>query len=48
YAVRDANVRAARLHRLRGALAASQPLEHSTLDAQHAWISDLLLRCWAV
>jgi len=48
YTVRDANVRAARLHRLHGALAASQPLEHSTLDAQHAWISDLLLRCWAV
>lgn len=46
YTVRDANVRAARLHRLRSDLAATDVLEYSTLDADHAWIRDLLLKCW--
>lgn len=47
YTVRDANVRAARLHRLRSELAATDTLEYSTLDADHAWIRDVLQRCWA-
>lgn len=46
YTVRDANVRAARLHRLRGNLAITETLEYSTLDADLAWIRDLLLKCW--
>ncbi|MDP2396794.1 MAG: hypothetical protein Q8M53_00375 [Burkholderiales bacterium] len=46
YTVRDANVRAARLHRLRADLGADAALEHSTLDADNIWIRDLLLRCW--
>lgn len=46
YTVRDANVRAALLHRLRGELAATDPLEYSTLDADGVWIRDLLLKCW--
>lgn len=46
YTVHDANVRAARLHRLRSELAATDALEYSTLDADHAWIRDLLLKCW--
>ncbi len=47
FKVRDANVRAARLHRLRAGLGADDALEHSTLDADNAWIVDLLRRCWA-
>ncbi len=47
YTVRDANVRAARLHRLRSELAATDALEYSTLDADHTWIRDVLQRCWA-
>lgn len=47
YAVRDANVRAARLHRLRSELAPADVLEYSTLDADHVWIRDVLQRCWA-
>lgn len=47
YVVRDANVRAAQLHRLRANLNAGQPLEYSTLDAECDWIRELLQRCWA-
>ena len=47
YTVRDANVRAARLHRLRADLRADDVLEHSTLDVDNVWIRDLLRRCWA-
>jgi len=47
YTVHDANVRATRLHRLRSELAATDVLEYSTLDADRAWISDVLQRCWA-
>lgn len=47
YTVRDANVRAAQLHRLRAGLGADDALEHSTLDEANAWIRDLLRRCWA-
>ncbi len=46
YTVHEANVRAARLHRLRSELAATDVLEYSTLDADHAWIRDLLLKFW--
>jgi hypothetical protein len=46
YTVRDANVRAAKLHRLRSELAATDVLEYSTLDADCVWIRDLLLKCW--
>ncbi len=46
YTVREANVRAAKLHRLRSELAATDTLEYSTLDADCAWIRDLLLKCW--
>jgi len=48
YTVCDANVRAAKLHRLRNDLAATDVLEYSTLDADHAWIRDVLQRCWLV
>lgn len=47
YTVRDANVRAAQLHRLRAGLGVDDALEHSTLDEANAWIRDLLRRCWA-
>lgn len=46
YTVHDANVRAARLYRLRSELAATDVLEYSTLDADCAWIRDVLLKCW--
>ena len=46
YTVRDANVRAAKLHRLRSELTATEVLEYSTLDADEVWIRDLLSRCW--
>lgn len=46
YTVRDANVRAAHLHRLRSELAVTEVLEYSTLDADCLWIRDLLLKCW--
>lgn len=46
YTVRDANIRAARLHRLRAGLGADEDLVHSTLDADAAWIADLLLKNW--
>ena len=47
YPVRDANVRAVWLHRLRADAGTGQPMEYSTLDADHAWICDVLRRCWA-
>lgn len=47
YTVREANVRAARLHRLRNDLAATDVLEYSTLDADNVWIRDVLRRSWA-
>jgi len=47
YTVRDANVRAAKLHRLRAGMGSDDALEHSTLDETDAWITDLLRRCWA-
>lgn len=46
YTVHEANVRAAKLHRLRSDLAATDLLEYSTLDADNLWIRDLLLKLW--
>ena len=47
YKVRDANVRVARLQRMRGDADMHQPLVYSTLDADSEWIRSLLKRCWA-
>lgn len=47
YTVRDANVRVARLQRMRGDADVTQPIVYSTLDAEHDWIRAVLRRCWA-
>lgn len=47
YTVRDANVRAARLHVMRNEAGEGQPLVHTTMDPACAWIVPLLQRCWA-
>jgi len=47
YTVNDANVRVARLQRMRGDADMHQPLVYSTLDAESDWIRSLLKRCWA-
>jgi len=47
YTVSDANVRAARLQRMRGDADMHQPLVYSTLDAESDWITSFLNRCWA-
>jgi hypothetical protein len=47
YPVSAANVRSARLHRMRADAAEGASLVHSTLDAGDAWIRDLLLATWA-
>lgn len=46
YTVRDANVRAARLHVMRNEAGDGQPLLHTTMDPACAWIVPLLQRCW--
>jgi hypothetical protein len=48
YMVFDANLRSARLHKMRGE-AAGVPgrLEFSTLGDDEAWIKDVISRCWA-
>jgi hypothetical protein len=48
YTVFDANVRSARLHKMRSE-AAGVPgqLEFSTLGDDEAWIKDVISRCWA-
>ena len=46
YTVRDANVRVARLQRMRGDADMHQPLVYSTLDAGDDWIRIVLQRCW--
>lgn len=45
--VHDANLRAARLHRLRAEHAPGQAAVHSTLDPAEVWLPALLERCWA-
>jgi hypothetical protein len=47
YSVRDANVRVARLQRMRGNADMHQALLYSTLDAGDDWIRVVLQRCWA-
>jgi len=47
YTVRDANVRVARLQRMRGDADMHQPLVYSTLEAEIDWIHAVLQRCWA-
>jgi hypothetical protein len=47
YSVRDANVRVARLQRMRGNADMHQALVYSTLDAGDDWIRVVLQRCWA-
>jgi hypothetical protein len=47
YAVSAANVRSARLHRMRADAAEGAPLVHSTLEPDDAWVKDLLLETWA-
>jgi hypothetical protein len=48
YTVFDANVRSARLHRMRSEAAdVPEQLEFSTLGDDEAWIKDLIRRCWA-
>lgn len=46
YTVREANVRVARLQRMRGDADMHQPLVYSTLDAESDWIRIVLQRCW--
>ncbi len=46
YAVRDANVLAARLHALRNEAGDGQPLTHSTVEPECVWVIDVLRRCW--
>ena len=47
YTVNDANVRVAKLQRMRGDADMHQPLVYSTLDAENEWIRAVLKRCWA-
>ena len=47
YTVRAANVRAARLHVLRNEAGDGQPMAHTTVEPEYAWVIDVLRRCWA-
>jgi hypothetical protein len=47
YPVSAANVRSARLHRMRADAPEGAALVHSTLDPGDYWIKDLLLETWA-
>jgi len=47
FTVRDANVRAARLHALRNEAGDGQQLRHSTVEPGCEWVVDVLTRCWA-
>lgn len=47
YLIHDANIRVARLQRMRGDAGMHEPLQYSTLDADNDWIRALLQRCWA-
>lgn len=47
FTVRDANVRAARLHAMSHEAGEGEPLRHSTVDPDCEWIIDVLARCWA-
>jgi hypothetical protein len=47
FEVADANVRSARLHRLRAEVGDGKPLVHSTLGAEDLWVKDFVLATWA-
>lgn len=47
YAIADANVRTARLHRMSTAAGEGQPFIHSTLGQDDLWVKDLVLATWA-
>lgn len=47
YAAAAANVRTARLHRMRADAGEGLPLVHSTLDADEQWVKDVVLATWA-
>jgi hypothetical protein len=48
YAVRDANVRSQRLHRMRAAAGdAAGALEHCSLAPEELWVKDVVLATWA-
>lgn len=48
-AVHDANVRSVQLHRMRSASTApGGELVYDTLEADEAWIKDLVVRCWVL
>jgi hypothetical protein len=47
YGVAPANVRAARLRRMREGAGTGQPLVHSSLGDEDRWIRDLVLATWA-
>ena len=47
YPVSPANVRSARLHRMRADAAEGAALVHSTLGPEDEWVKDLLLETWA-
>lgn len=47
YAVAAANVRSARLHRMRSEAAEGAPLAHSTLGPDDLWVKELVLATWA-
>lgn len=46
YTVSTANVRSARLHRLRADAGEGRPLVHSTLGHDELWVKDLILATW--
>ena len=47
YAVSDANMRSAALHRIKGSAGnGDDGVHYSTLDAEIAWIEDAIARCW--
>jgi hypothetical protein len=48
YTVSTANVRSARLHRMRADAGEGTPLIHSTLGQDELWVKDLILATWAV
>ncbi|MGH8641782.1 MAG: hypothetical protein ACRET6_08715 [Burkholderiales bacterium] len=47
FEVAEANVRSARLHRLRAEAGDGKPPVHSTLGAEDEWVKDLVLATWA-
>ena len=47
YTVSDANLRSSALHRIKHSTAGSdRALHYSTLDAESAWVEEIIARCW--